>query len=214
MARLFGLLCVAVALLGAQVALADPITVIGPGPNHNAYLVDDYALVGTEQGWVLPPFFGGSVWAQYSPTAEAMTKLFVAPVGELAADDEAVIQESFLVFGTAWTDWHMAITSGNAKFDTLDETDDFTITVNGNPVAFSKVFSNQDKDLSFYFAPIAAGDTVVFHSEIDFTQDIAGGDNITIEQYPTVPEPSILVALLGAGPVGLAGYYWRRKRAG
>jgi hypothetical protein len=205
MARLLAVLCAAVALLGVQAAMADIIWEAGPsGPSYLPPLAVNY--VPDDGQWELPEGTDVQASGSYGP----MIKDFLVPEGGFHRG-VYYIDEVFNVLAPPdWTDWEMTITSGNAKFARVDED---ILWVNGLPSG-SFAVTDHGNDLSCFFdSPLASGTTVEFSVGIYLPRCLEEGDSITIAQYPSVPEPSIFVALAGLVPVGLAGCVWRRKRA-
>jgi hypothetical protein len=205
MVRLLGLLCAAVVLLGVQAAMADIVWSVGPsGPSEPILTVP---FNGPDDQWELLE----GTHVQYDNKQGPLIKDFIVPSGGF---DRGVyyIDEFFTVYAPPdWADWEMAITSGNAKFAWVD---DDILYINGVEVPNLPAISDWHTELAYFFDPaLTDGTTIELSVGIYLPRSLPEGSIITIDQYPTVPEPSIFVALAGLVPVGLAGCVWRRKRA-
>ena len=141
-----------------------------------------------------------------NPNAGVWEKV-LSGAGQLDTFQEVNLRE-FIRVGAGsqqFSDWHETVTTPN--FEWGFDADDTFYTINGGAQQFSGIsFSPDFTSVSFTFPTLEPPGTVIFiHKELEYIGSDTFDNNlnaITVDEYPTVPEPSTL-ALLGLGALGV-----------
>ena len=159
---------------------------------------DDYVEIGGA-----PP-----VDVRYDPDAGPWVKTII----NLNPNARVVtIIENLHVVGPAWTDWHEEIVDPGWRWllgSNMDATTEGTLVIDD----LQGILSADGQELDFLFpgTPLPECTMVSIVKKLTWLGEMPTPGFVTIQQWPTVPEPSTVVMLLCAGLAGL--YLWRRHR--
>ena len=190
----------------ASAATIGPVNTPGLTENYNLGGVDPFQL--TETAWLVGSLSTPKQFS-YSPSAGYWLKNLntVDPVDPYT---EQNLVEYVSNVGTApWTTWTETMLTPGWKFDNnTADTDDTWYSIDGGFTKILGTISPDKSTVTFTFSPAFAGGEIVFHTEPMWTGSTTFQGDVQVAQ--SVPEPSTLALLAGAG---LLGWLWRRRRA-
>ena len=122
------------------------------------------------------------------------------------------IIENLHVVGPTWTDWHQEIVDPFWSWlagSSMDATTAGVLVIDN----LEGIMSPDSTKLDFLFpdTPLPECSTVTIVKKLTWMGQLPNPGFVTIQQWPTVPEPSTVVMLLCAGLAGLL-YLWRRHK--
>ena len=125
------------------------------------------------------------------------------------------IQETLRVVGPAWTDWHEEIVDPGWVWELEPIPPGMYAWNPGGDLVIDDmngIVSADGTQVDFLFpdTPLSEGSEVSILKVLLWTGQLPNPGFVTIQQWPTVPEPSTVVMLLCTGVVGL--YLWRRHK--
>lgn len=196
---LLSICMVAVFVIWVAAANAVPVPVIGAsGELTTPSLVESYDVgggstidIGSAQG-------GGPIQIFYNPNAGPWQKIFGNFVAPLTINEAIQIAAG----GPNWTDWEEQILTpgwvwaGGGSLSILGDG-----TYNGT-------LSADQQTVSFLFPAQGVGTNLIINKVLQWNGQGLPQMPVTINQWPTVPEPSTVLMLLMAGICGMT--LWRR----